>query len=119
MRVNPRDTSVFQGSRKGAEPALWLPLLRILTPELLIHVACLVVREHQHTTRDDKFREFPPVGPAHGIGEREDVLLGSPKRGNTLRSFRGELKGRNAHAAGHHDRGVNTKCLATNSLKKW
>ena len=117
MRVNPRDTSVFQGSRKGAEPALWLPLLRILTPELLIHVARLVVREHQHATRDDKFREFPPVGPAHGMGEREDVLLGSPRKGGAMRWLREDFKRLNVHAAGHHDRSMNTKRLTTNSVQ--
>ena len=47
--IHPRDPRVLERSRKGSQPPLRLPLVRIFAPKVRVDVAGLVVSEHRST----------------------------------------------------------------------
>ena len=75
MRIDPRDARLLEHGRERREPALGLPLARVLAPECLIAVAPLEVQDDERAAWDDELADRAAVPAACGGGEWKDNVF--------------------------------------------
>ena len=79
--VDPRDMCSGHLRREGVQPALGLPLVRVVAPERLAGVAAEHAHHHLRALRDGDLVQPRAVGAVDGLRERDDGVFGSATHG--------------------------------------